>query len=131
MTDQLRRPISGDDLRERRYQYDLARWGDWKLQQDRFQEILPRAIDVLEDTLEQGGPEAAKVALALVKIANVAKGPVKPERVLIELSPVEEIAAGLPPDEDMPPVDSEARREVRTQECIKSELQPPAHSLNE
>jgi hypothetical protein len=88
--------LDSDDLREFKYQYDLDRWGDWQRQQARLQELLPQAIDVLEETLDKGGPEATKVAMALVKLTDIAKKPLKPERALIELSPEEEIAAGLP-----------------------------------
>lgn len=94
-----RRKADADDLYERRYRHDLARWAEWRQQQDRLRALVPRAIDVLEEELEAGGPDAVKLALALVRLANVADAPTKPDRLLLSLADADELRAGLPPDE--------------------------------
>lgn len=90
------------ELEERRYQYDLARVGEWRKQQDQLRELTPIAMEVLSETLEVGGPEAVRVALALIKMSDLGGRPVMPDRMLMGLSDDEYLAAGLPDSEKVP-----------------------------
>ncbi|CCF85928.1 hypothetical protein NITHO_6190002 [Nitrolancea hollandica Lb] len=65
-------------LRQRRYHYDLTRWGEWRAQQDRLHGLLPRALDVIKETLSCGGQEALKVAMELVRLSGVSGPVIKP-----------------------------------------------------
>jgi hypothetical protein len=77
------------------YRRDLHQWSDWLRQQDRLLALIPRAIDVLEQEFEAGGPEAVKLVLALVKLADVA-GPVeKPHMELLGFAEADELRARL------------------------------------
>src|SRR5688500_1809907 len=89
-------------LRQRRYQHDLTRWGEWQAQRDRLHELLPQALDVIEDTLSKSGPEALKVAMEVVKMSGVSGSVTKPQRILIDMADADELAAGLPEADNLP-----------------------------
>lgn len=87
-------------LRETVYRRDLDQWSDWLRQQDRLRALVPKALDVLERELEAGGPDAIKLALALVKLANVARPAEKPHLALLNLAEADELRARLAAHDD-------------------------------
>lgn len=92
-------------LRERLYQRDLDRWGDWLRQQDRLRALLPRALDVLEEQLDAGGPEAVRLALALVRLTGTAAAADKPQEIMLRYAEEPELRARLAAhgrDDDVP-----------------------------
>lgn len=89
-----------ESLRQRRYEYELARWRQWQAQQDRLNRLIPQALDVIEDALLRGGPDATKVAMEMIRMTNLSGSVNKPQRVLIDLEDPDDLVAGLPePDE--------------------------------
>jgi hypothetical protein len=91
-------------LLEQRYQYDLAKWTAWLQEQDRLQALLPTAVDVLAEALTGDGPEATKLALALVKLSGLARPMEKPDRLQLDFADPDELQAGLPDHDDGMPV---------------------------
>lgn len=94
-----------ETLRERLYQRDLDTWGDWLRQQDRLRSLLPKALDLLEEQLDAGGPEAVRLALALVRMTGTAAAAEKPQPVLLQFVEASELRARLRAhggDDDVP-----------------------------
>ena len=91
-------------LRERRYQYDLARWTAWLQEQDRLRALLPTAVDVIAEALTGGGSEATQLALALVKLSGLARPVEKPDRLRLDFADPDELRAGLPDHDDGMPM---------------------------
>ena len=85
-------------LRDRLYLQELDRWTEWLIQQDKLRALLPKALHVLEQELDAGGPTAVKVALALVQLLEVAVPVDKPHLPLIDLAGVNELRARLAVD---------------------------------
>jgi len=84
-----------ESLVERRYHHDLTEWAAWRRHQARLRRLASRALDALEATLDQGGPDAVKAASIVLRLAATAKEPQPPNRLVLVLQSDEELAAGL------------------------------------
>lgn len=81
---------------ERRYRHDLAEYAAWQQHQARLRRLAGRALDALEATLDQGGPDAVKAASIVLRLAATAKEPQPPDRLELALQSDEELlAAGI------------------------------------
>ncbi len=88
-----------ESLVERRYRHDLAEWAAWRQQQARLRRLAGRALDALEATLDEGGPDAVKAASIVLRLAATAKEPQQPDRLELTLETDELLAAGITSEE--------------------------------
>ena len=89
-----------ESLVDRRYRHDLTEWAAWQQHQARLRRLAGRALDTLEETLDEGGPDAMKAAALLLRMAATAKAPNAPQRYLLEMTDAAELTAGItsPPE---------------------------------
>jgi hypothetical protein len=98
MTDMPRRTSVWEQMQEQReqlYRAELARWSEWLRQQDQLRALAPKAIRVIDEALDAGGPDAVKAAFALVRLLGAAGPAEKPHLALLNLASPEEVAARL------------------------------------
>jgi len=88
-----------ESLVERRYRHDLDEWAAWRQQQARLRRLAGRALDALEATLDEGGPDAMKAASIVLRLAATAKEPRQPDRLELTLESDELLAAGITSEE--------------------------------